>query len=178
MKVGAESGLTAGQFCGPIHPKLDNLNDEYSPSIYLYHQIEIVPLSKETPFLKSGDSGSFIFMLKNTNPVELTCVGIAVASTSHGSCIMTPISRVLEALKLPENSLSVFENSSVNTNPEYVTNEELVNLLKIQTDTLKEFLQENTENIKTEITELSKRIKTVEDKISNNLEERRQDQRK
>jgi hypothetical protein len=158
LKVGAESGLTAGRFEGASHPKIDDLSD----SITLHHQYEIKPLSKETPFLKRGDSGSLIFVLNNTSPVELICVGLAVAATTHGSCIMTPIHSVLKALKLPENSLSVFENSS---GFEYVTYSALNELLNNQTEMLKNILQENTENIKTEIGKLSERIKTVENEI-------------
>jgi hypothetical protein len=75
---------------------------------------------------------------------------------------MTPIHSVLKALRLPENSLSVFETSS---DSEYVTNGTLNELLGQQTEMFKKILQENTENIKTEIGRLSERIRTVENEI-------------
>jgi hypothetical protein len=81
LKVGAESGFTVARFEGHCHSEIDDLSDGGSNSFSLYNQYEIKPLSKETPFLKRGDSGSLIFVLNNTSPVELTCVGLAVAAT-------------------------------------------------------------------------------------------------
>lgn len=74
----------------------------------MFKQIEIYPQDEDSPFLRKGDSGAFIFMITNNVPLVLKCVGMAIAVTSYGSCLMTPIDDILNAFDLSPNNLSKF----------------------------------------------------------------------
>jgi hypothetical protein len=120
IKIGARSGLTSGYIrTGDTHVKItesradiigaqDIFIDENTFGFQMYKQIEILPKDGNSPFLMKGDSGAFVFMITNNEPLVLKCIGMAIAVTSYGSCIMTPIGDVLNALNLPQDSLSKF----------------------------------------------------------------------
>ncbi|XP_062607835.1 uncharacterized protein LOC134269648 [Saccostrea cucullata] len=118
LKIGAKSGLTIGSLkigrsSARIHDYEVEVGNNFSTT--LYKQMEVIPqydLSQTSdsrePFLDYGDSGSFVYFISQENPVVLKCIGLAVAKTSHGTCLMTPIDKVFEALDLPFNCLSKF----------------------------------------------------------------------
>jgi hypothetical protein len=119
IKVGASSGLTLGSLrmgrsCAQIIDERD-VTIEGSFSVTLFKQLEVLPrIDPSQPsdsrqaFVSSGDSGALVFAIHNENPMILKCIGMVVASTSYGSCLMTPIDKVLDALNLPYNCLSKF----------------------------------------------------------------------
>ena len=67
---------------------------------HMFGQREIYSTFGE-PFATAGDSGSLVFMLRDNKEDDLVCIGMVVGTSSHGSCIMTPIENVLNALNLP-----------------------------------------------------------------------------
>lgn len=87
-------------------------------SFRFFGQREVMPSfrSADEPlpnFLSHGDSGAFVYSIENNAPLVLKCVGMAIAVTSYGSCLMTPIDSVLAALGLPNNCLLKFSNHAV-----------------------------------------------------------------
>jgi hypothetical protein len=117
--VGAKTGLTIGSLkyensCArPVHQDV-NVGNNFRSTFY--NQFEVIPkidssLPSETKqlFLDKGDSGALIFIIKNNNPPVLKCIGMAVACTSYGSGIVTPIESIFQTLQLPQNCLSKFE---------------------------------------------------------------------
>ena len=108
------------QLC-ETHARLENISltveEGYGPRdmtvsnrFRMFGQYEIYSTCHE-PFSKPGDSGSLVFMLRDNNEDDLVCIGMVIGTSSHGSCIVTPIVHVLRALNLPL-SLSRFEDSS------------------------------------------------------------------
>ena len=67
---------------------------------HMFGQREIYSTFGE-PFATAGDSGSLVFMLRDNKEDDLVCIGMVVGTSSHDSCIMTPIENVLNALNLP-----------------------------------------------------------------------------
>ena len=102
------------------HARLENISlaieEGYGPQdmtvsnrFRMFGQYEIYSTCNE-PFAKPGDSGSLVFMLRDNNEYDLVCIGMVIGTSTHGSCIATPIESVLRALNLPL-SLTRFENS-------------------------------------------------------------------
>ncbi|XP_062590219.1 uncharacterized protein LOC134251817 [Saccostrea cucullata] len=118
LKVGAKSGLTIGSLkignsCARILYYDIQVGNYFSTTFY--KQMEVIPQldysqtsESREPFLDNGDSGSFVYLIAHPEPVVLKCIGLAFAKTSHGTCLMTPIDKVFEALGLPFNCLSKF----------------------------------------------------------------------
>ena len=67
---------------------------------HMFGQREIYSTFGE-PFATAGDSGSLVFMLRDNKEDDLVCIGMVVGTSSHDSCIMTPIENVLNSLNLP-----------------------------------------------------------------------------
>jgi hypothetical protein len=100
-----------------------NINDSFK--IRFFGQLEVLPRIDPTQpsdsiqaFVSSGDSGALVFAIHNENPIVLKCIGMVVAKTSYGSCLMTPIDKVLDALDLPYNCLSKFSIPSSSQDPD------------------------------------------------------------
>ncbi|XP_062615596.1 uncharacterized protein LOC134277293 isoform X2 [Saccostrea cucullata] len=167
IKVGAESGLTVGTLGEKCSSNIDILNEDGSFRFTLHNQTEILPISVyNQPFLKSGDSGAFVFAVENRRPLELKCIGMAVASTSFGSCIMTPINPIFKALDLPQNCLSCYRNQSV----ERVSGDPTYQLLLELTGKVDTVIEDNKK--------LSQQFTNFEVKINDrvtNLEKKHQD---
>jgi hypothetical protein len=129
IKVGATSGLTIGWLrvgisCAHIMDDCD-VNIDECFKIRLFGQLEVLPRidpmqpsDTRQAFVSSGDSGALVFAIHNDNPIVLKCIGMVVAKTSYGSCLMTPIDKVLDALDLPYNCLSKFSIPSSSQDPE------------------------------------------------------------
>ena len=112
VKYGSESKFTAGTLkLFQTHARLENISldieEGFGPHdmtsvnrFRMFGQLEVYSNTGET-FAKMGDSGSLVFMLRNNKEDDLVCIGMVVGMSSHGSCIMTPISNVLSALNLP-----------------------------------------------------------------------------
>ncbi|XP_062608453.1 uncharacterized protein LOC134270277 [Saccostrea cucullata] len=79
--------LTLPDFLGSSHPR----------NITVYNQMEIEGIRGK--FFDLGDSGSFVFCINQDE--TLSCIGMAIALTSRGTCLVTPIENVLKSLKLP-----------------------------------------------------------------------------
>ncbi|XP_061185256.1 uncharacterized protein LOC133193326 [Saccostrea echinata] len=110
LKVGATTGITRGEL-HYMHPEasIDQKEGFVSEREFrLSGQIEIRPLGCEY-FIKKGDSGSFVFLVEDGSPPMLKCVGMAVAFTSHKTCLMTPISNILKSLNLSASQLTKFK---------------------------------------------------------------------
>ncbi|XP_048749809.2 uncharacterized protein LOC125661715 [Ostrea edulis] len=137
IKVGASSGLTIGSLrmgrsCAHIMDECD-VNIDGSFNIQLFGQLEVLPRIDPTqpsdsrqPFVSDGDSGALVFAIYNDNPMVLKCIGMVVARTSYGSCLMTPIDKVLDALGLPYNCFSKF---SIPTNNQDSDSESLRSMI-------------------------------------------------
>ncbi|XP_062577094.1 uncharacterized protein LOC134238966 [Saccostrea cucullata] len=118
VKMGAVSGLTSGRikFTESIFRSVSTTLSDKS-NVTFRGQIEIMPDIDPTvdsndrpPFLSSGDSGSFVFMVTRKNPLVLKCIGMAISLTSFGTCFVTPIVPILEALELPLDCLAKFRD--------------------------------------------------------------------
>ena len=112
VKYGSESGFTLGTLqLFQAHARYDNISlvieDGYEPHdmttvnrFRMFGQLEVYSTCNE-PFAVVGDSGSLVFMLKDNYEDDLVCVGMVVGTSTHGSCIITPIADVLRAFNLP-----------------------------------------------------------------------------
>ncbi|XP_061165647.1 uncharacterized protein LOC133174551 [Saccostrea echinata] len=119
IKVGATSGITLGSLrigrsCAQIINDCEVILNKICP-IRLFGQLEVIPrIDPSQPsdsseaFLSEGDSGALVFVIARENPVILKCIGIAVAKTSYGACLMTPIDKVFDALGLSYNCFTKF----------------------------------------------------------------------
>ncbi|XP_062572944.1 uncharacterized protein LOC134234912 [Saccostrea cucullata] len=191
IKFGAKSGLTVGflrmENAHAMITKETNIVLRYSTNsddafkFKLFKQYEVFPMidenTKNSPFFEKGDSGAFIFMITKENPPRLKCIGLGVAVTSHGSCIMTPIEEVLQSLKLGEESLSKFQSEEsdgeenvsnmvgLDTIQNMMTNmtEILTQNFTSQFDEIRSDLQTNGESVK----ELKNAMKTTNTTLEN-----------
>ena len=123
VKYGSESKFTTGTLqLNETHVRLENISlaieEGYgqqdmtvSNAFLMYGQYEVKPRSEE-PFAVAGDSGSLVLMLRNNCENDLVCIGMVIGISTHGSCIVTPIGNVLDALN-PPLRLTRFENSSL-----------------------------------------------------------------
>ncbi|XP_062591064.1 uncharacterized protein LOC134252577, partial [Saccostrea cucullata] len=76
------------------------------------NQIEIQSLPHGT-FFEPGDSGAFVFCI---NPDKtLSCIGMAIGSTTKGSCFVTPMTRILDSFGRPHRLKPCSPLTSVNT---------------------------------------------------------------
>lgn len=119
LKVGASSGITLGSL--KIGTSSAQIIDDFDVTvdnsfrIKVYGQLEVIPridpsqeCGPHQAFLNDGDSGAFVFIIANENPLVLKCIGMAIAKTSHGSCLLTPINKIFDKLGLPYDCLSNF----------------------------------------------------------------------
>ena len=124
IKYGNESKLTVGHLhMSGLHVRSENeeimlceYNDgmESTAKFKMFYQQEISSITPG-PFFKIGDSGAFVFLLKDNEGKELECIGMAIGVTSYNSCVMTPIDAVLNKLQLPAYLKSFQTSVSTNT---------------------------------------------------------------
>ncbi|XP_048749724.2 uncharacterized protein LOC125661672 isoform X2 [Ostrea edulis] len=178
IKVGASSGLTLGSLkmgrsCANIIDdcgvKIDN-----SFVVRYFGQLEVLPRIDPThpsdsrqAFASSGDSGALVFAIHNENPIVLKCIGIVVAKTSYGSCLMTPIDKVLDALDLPYNCLSKF---SIPSNNQDSDSENLRSMFTIITQRLTDMhstmaTKSDVESLKNDLQNFNDRLTIAESNI-------------
>ncbi|XP_061193967.1 uncharacterized protein LOC133202208 [Saccostrea echinata] len=103
VKYGSKTGFTIGNlyFNGSHIRFVDDIGElpDKTP-VCMCNQIEIQSLPHGT-FFEPGDSGAFVFCI---NPDKtLSCIGMAIGSTSKGSCLVTPMVRILDSFGLPHN---------------------------------------------------------------------------
>ena len=114
IKSGTTTGLTRGLFklCGTqVRIAKDGvmLADGKSAFQVMKGQYEVEKREDLNPFFSPGDSGSAVFVKDLSG--DLTCVGIAIGMTSYGTTVVTPITAVLDALKLNGDNVKKFEES-------------------------------------------------------------------
>ena len=71
--------------------------------VEFYNQMEIQSHAGSEAFFEFGDSRSLVFMALKNN--ELHCIDLAIGRTSYSSCLVTPISSVLDKLGLQDQLL-------------------------------------------------------------------------
>ncbi|XP_062578852.1 uncharacterized protein LOC134240788 [Saccostrea cucullata] len=102
IKYGSQSGFTIGNlYFDGAHIRFLNeslgLPDQIN-IVSMYNQIEIQSLPHGA-FFEVGDSGAFVFCI---NPDKtLSCLGMAIGLTTRGSCLVTPMVRILDSFGLP-----------------------------------------------------------------------------
>ena len=111
IKSGTTTGLTRGLFKlngTQVRIAQDGnlLTDGKSEFQVMKGQYEVEKCGNLSLFFVPGDSGSAVFMKDESG--NLTCVGMAIGTTSYGNTVVTPIKAVLEALSLDENNVMQF----------------------------------------------------------------------
>jgi hypothetical protein len=99
VKYGVTTGLTIGNlYHSGVHVRFidhDLKLPDSARTAIMCDQIEIQNFP-QGQFFKCGDSGSFVFCI---NPDKtLSCLGMAIGLTSHKTCLVTPITRILDSL--------------------------------------------------------------------------------
>ena len=106
IKVGSQSGLTRGSlYLTETFVRINN-REMILPGgerVEFYNQMEIQSHAGSKAFFELGDSGSLVFMALRND--ELHCLGLAIGKTSYSSCLVTPISAVLDKLGLRDQLL-------------------------------------------------------------------------
>ncbi|XP_021369415.1 uncharacterized protein LOC110460688 [Mizuhopecten yessoensis] len=106
-KFGATTHATRGVISSDgtfARPLTTDLELQGQPDVcVMKNQMEVYSLQGHSNFLLPGDSGSGVFVVNKlpTGEQNLTCIGLAIGSTSYGSAVVTPIAAVLDALGLP-----------------------------------------------------------------------------
>ncbi|XP_061180849.1 uncharacterized protein LOC133189516 [Saccostrea echinata] len=188
IKCGAATGLTLGRLRSmETHAFIVNKDVKFSDNVCkFYHQMEVIPLVYPSdnftvksfpPFITHGDSGSFVFMIVHNSPVILKCVGLAVAVTSYGSCLMTPVDKVLSALGLPSDCLMKFNPSEAAFNTSNgqggVSEETLTRLLQRMQSNISQELAALEDNINSRTAELAGRVSMIEQEMEEQRKESR-----
>ncbi|XP_062590185.1 uncharacterized protein LOC134251785 [Saccostrea cucullata] len=175
LKIGANTGITLGSLkigrsCARIFDFQDVVIEEKF-SITLCKQMEVLPqidpsLASDSrePFIDIGDSGSFVFFISHDNPLVLRCIGLAVAKTSYGSCIMTPIDKVFDALRLPHDCLSKFTKDVAQSEMYQSNLKDIFNT--ILTDVSSNMAtKDDIKNINQEMKKINERLSTTESEV-------------
>lgn len=140
-----------------------------------FNQFEVLPQmlpsvvsDTQEPFLTNGDSGAFIFVVKNDDPLLFKAIGMAIAVTSYGSCIMTPIHPVLNSFNLSSDSLLKFESREQNDS-QNITITNLQNALEnMQLNIIRrmgEFQDKLTSDMAASNTTMNRRLDSVDSKL-------------
>lgn len=176
MKIGASSGLTIGSLKigrsnAQIIQDLD-VNVDNSFRIRVYNQLEVIPRidpsqPSDSPqaFLTNGDSGAFVYAITNENPLVLKCIGMAIAKTSYGSCLLTPIDKIFDALDLPYNCLSTFnfpESRSIRDS-DSLTN--MLAMISQQLTEVKSTMAVNSQDTKNEFGQMKNSLQNIHDRL-------------
>ncbi|XP_062605674.1 uncharacterized protein LOC134267491 [Saccostrea cucullata] len=148
-----------------VHYDVHTTNN-MADSITLCKQMEVLPHFDPSQtsdswdsFLDYGDSGSFVFFISQEDPLILKCIGLAVAKTSYGSCLMTPIDKVLDALDLPHNCLSKFT-------PNVSHEETKADILSILNDLSRKIAtKDDIEKLENEMHKINERLSATESEV-------------
>ncbi|XP_060588932.1 uncharacterized protein LOC132744291 [Ruditapes philippinarum] len=98
----------------PFFSKMTIGDDRLSLTTTLYKQYQIKSCDKNIPFCKQGDSGALVFMEDNTGEeTTLRCIGMLVGLTDDNSGYVTPITAILDELKVKQ--LKPFTTHSTNS---------------------------------------------------------------
>ncbi|XP_062596794.1 uncharacterized protein LOC134258282 [Saccostrea cucullata] len=104
IKYGSQTRFTIGNFYfDRVHIRfLNNTLDLPGRNGFatMYNQIEIQSLPHGT-FFEAGDSGAFVFCINVDK--TLSCLGMAIGSSTRGSCLVTPMTRILDSFSLPHS---------------------------------------------------------------------------
>ncbi|XP_062578316.1 uncharacterized protein LOC134240240 [Saccostrea cucullata] len=176
IKYGSKTGFTIGNlyFNGSHIRFVDDIGElpDKTP-VHMCNQIEIQSLPHGT-FFEPGDSGSFVFCI---NPDKtLSCIGMAIGSTTKGSCFVTPMTRILDSFGLPHRLKPCSPLASMN-NPkesEYHSNPELTqsNVSSMPGDNLKTILLE----LKLSMTNMQTTLTTMQTSITELQNQQRDNQ--
>jgi hypothetical protein len=171
LKVGAATSLTLGRIkCKDNDAIFVHEDVKFSNKMCkFFGQREVLPLhlgtcaatDERTPaFVSHGDSGAFIYSIECNTPLVLKCVGMVIAVTSYGSCLMTPIDNVFSALGLPNSCLLKFSDNAMldTTNQQQTEREERVLQLLQNMDERLTTIEQNT----SQTAELADRVSRVE----------------
>ncbi|XP_021367842.1 uncharacterized protein LOC110459753 [Mizuhopecten yessoensis] len=107
VKFGAETHVTKGNLksVGTVISAVSadmGVFGQPGASVTMRNQMEISGVAGYGTYFQPGDSGAGVFYVDKTPAgQELTCIGIAIGTTSYGNAIVTPIKAVLDALQLP-----------------------------------------------------------------------------
>ncbi|XP_062596547.1 uncharacterized protein LOC134257998, partial [Saccostrea cucullata] len=122
IKYGSKTGFTIGSlYYNGAHIRFVDDTGELPDKtpVHMCNQIEIQSLPHGM-FFEPGDSGSFVFCI---NPDKtLSCIGMAIGSTTKGSCFVTPMTRILDSFGLPHRlkpctSLASMNNPKTSEKP-------------------------------------------------------------
>ncbi|XP_021359678.1 uncharacterized protein LOC110454492 isoform X3 [Mizuhopecten yessoensis] len=109
VKFGSETHVTRGTLISegtvvtPVSTEM-GLFSQTGKKVLMRNQLEIAGITSHGAFFQPGDSGSGVFFVDRTGMgQELTCIGMAIGSTSNGTAIVTPIVDILDALQLPRS---------------------------------------------------------------------------
>jgi hypothetical protein len=156
--VGAASGITLGSLkIGRSSAQIiddADVNVDNSFRIRVFGQLEVIPrIDPSHPsdttqcFLHDGDSGAIVFAITNENPLVLKCIGMAIAKTSYGSCLLTPIDKIFDQLKLPYKSLSTFSAPKGTLDNDSDNLQKLMSRISLQLEEMKSKMDTNTQQI-------------------------------
>ncbi|XP_021359653.1 uncharacterized protein LOC110454474 [Mizuhopecten yessoensis] len=109
VKFGSETHVTRGTLISegtvvtPVSTEM-GLFSQTGKKVLMRNQLEIAGITSHGAFFQPGDSGSGVFFVDRTGMgQELTCIGMAIGSTSNGTAIVTPILDILDSLQLPRS---------------------------------------------------------------------------
>ncbi|XP_021359687.1 uncharacterized protein LOC110454497 isoform X1 [Mizuhopecten yessoensis] len=109
VKFGSETHVTRGTLISegtvvtPVSTEM-GLFGHTGRKVLMRNQMEIAGLTSHGAVFQPGDSGSGVFFVDRTGMgQELTCIGMAIGSTSNGTAVVTPIVDILDALQLPRS---------------------------------------------------------------------------
>ncbi|XP_062570146.1 uncharacterized protein LOC134232216 [Saccostrea cucullata] len=177
VKYGSTTGFTIGNlYPNEVHINFVSENGDLPDKTQsvMYHQIEIQSLPHGT-FFKPGDSGSFVFCINQDK--TLSCLGMAIGSTTKGSCLVTPMVRILRSfdcckteslkpcpLNVDKNTSRASDNPSNaqhNSNTSQINLEAEIGSLKNTVKNLRRRVQSDSRNFKREIGNLKTEVEIL-----------------
>ncbi|XP_048749793.2 uncharacterized protein LOC125661707 [Ostrea edulis] len=177
LKVGAASGITLGSLkigrsSAQIIDDVD-MNVDNSFRIRVFGQLEVIPrIDPSQPpdttqcFLNDGDSGAIVFAITSETPLVLKCIGMAIAKTSYGSCLLTPIDKIFDELNIPYNSLSTFSvpRGVLDNDSDGLRN--LISMISQQLTEVKSTMDANVQDTKKDREEIKAELGKINDRLS------------
>ncbi|XP_062598499.1 uncharacterized protein LOC134259920 [Saccostrea cucullata] len=155
IKFGASTGFTIGDlYFNRVHARFMNQHISfYGTDIgpIMCNQIEIRNLP-QGDFFSMGDSGSFVFCI-NPNKT-LSCIGMAIGLSPSGSCLVTPIDRILQSFGLPQTLESCYPGVSIKPDTTPI-NPVLENISRFM------------ESIQIQLNDLNRKVQEIDDERKN-----------
>ncbi|XP_061193842.1 uncharacterized protein LOC133202077 [Saccostrea echinata] len=174
IKYGSKTGFTIGSlYFNGAHIRFVNETGELPDKtpVHMCNQIEIQSLPHGI-FFEPGDSGAFVFCI---NPDKtLSCIGMAIGSTSKGSCFVTPMVRILDSFGLrrelkPSSSLVASGNNPIASgNPsksELAQQSNASSEVNLEQILLK--LQMSVTSMQTSITDVQNQQRSIQSSLNN-----------